>query len=156
AGRVARVIRRRIRQVCEGCQTVTTTAASSAAGPVESSAEAGGTGAGPDPRDASRANAGRPPADPGAKLSGADVTHSDDFRSARWYGTEYVFSPTQAACVRVLWEAWERGSPVVGQETVLDGAGSVGNRLRDVFEKGKHPAWGVMIVSPRKGAFRLA
>jgi hypothetical protein len=85
----------------------------------------------------------------------ADVCHANDFRSVRWYGTEYIFTPTQAACVRVLWDAWERGSPVVGQDLILETAGSTGARLRDVFDKGRHPAWETMIVSPRKGAFRL-
>jgi hypothetical protein len=88
----------------------------------------------------------------------ADVSHSDDFRSVRWYGTDYVFTPTQAACVRVLWEAWERGTPVLGQDSILEhqDVGSAASRLYDVFQKGKHPAWGKMIVSPRKGAFCLA
>jgi hypothetical protein len=86
----------------------------------------------------------------------ANVAHSDDFRSVCWYGTDYVFTPTQAACVRVLWEAWERGSPVMGQDSILETAGSTGARLRDVFEKGKHQAWDKMIVSAKKGAFRLA
>jgi hypothetical protein len=84
------------------------------------------------------------------------ATHTDDFRSVNWYGTEYVFTPTQAACVRVLWEAWERGTPAVGQDAILEAAGSVGGSLRHVFRKGKHPAWGKMIVSPGKGTFRLA
>jgi len=88
---------------------------------------------------------------------GADVSHSADFRSVRWFGTEYVFTPTQAACVRVLWGAWEEGSSVVSQTTILDKADSRGARLRDVFEKGKHPAWKTMIVDGgRKGAYRLA
>ena len=39
------------------------------------------------------------------------VSHSDDFRSVFWYGISYVFTPTQAACIRVLWEAWERRLP---------------------------------------------
>jgi hypothetical protein len=86
----------------------------------------------------------------------SDVSHSDDFRSVRWYGTEYVFTPMQAACVGVLWEAWKRGSPVVGQESILEAAGSGSARLRDVFDKGQHPAWGSMIVPARKGSFRLA
>jgi len=85
-----------------------------------------------------------------------EISHADDFRSVRWYGTEYIFTPTQAACVRVLWEAWERGSPVVGQASILEAADSTGSRLRDVFEKGMHPAWGTMIVPARKGAFRFA
>jgi hypothetical protein len=86
----------------------------------------------------------------------ADTDHSDDFRFVRWYGTEYVFTPTQAACIRVLWEAWKKGTPVLGQAAILEAADSRGTRLSDVFEKGKHPAWRKMIVCVRKGAFQLA
>jgi hypothetical protein len=85
--------------------------------------------------------------------------HSDDFRSVRWYGADYRFTPTQAACVRVLWEAWERGHPEVGQETILSAAESDGSRLRDLFKRpgSTHPAWGEMIVEGgTKGAYRLA
>jgi len=81
-------------------------------------------------------NAGRP------TEPAADVFHSADFRSARWYGTDYVFTATQAACVRVLWEAWKSGAPAVGQSFVLEAADSTGSRLRDVFRKGKHPTGG--------------
>jgi hypothetical protein len=85
------------------------------------------------------------------------VCHSEDFRGARWYGTDYTFTPYQAACVKVLWAAWESGSPVLSQSTILDRAGSDGSKLRDVFDKGKHPAWETMIVAAeRKGAYRLA
>jgi hypothetical protein len=84
-----------------------------------------------------------------------DTSHSEDYRSVRWFGTDYVFTPAQAACVRVLWGAWERGSPVLSQAHILEAADCTGSRLRDVFEKGKHPAFNAMIKSPRKGAFCL-
>jgi hypothetical protein len=84
-----------------------------------------------------------------------DTAHGDDFRSVRWYGEVYEFTATQAACVKVLWEHWKRGTPVVGEPTILEAADSSSNRLRDVFDKGRHPAWDTMIVEARKGAFRL-
>ena len=56
----------------------------------------------------------------------------------RWYGVDHVFTTMQASCVRVLWEAWESGTPTLGQEHIIDAAGSAGSRLRDVFGKGKH------------------
>lgn len=72
-------------------------------------------------------------------------THGPDFRDVSWRGTKYVFAPEQAACIRVLWEAWEQGNPLVADGTVLQKAG-VGDkqRLRDVFKN--HAAWGKMIV----------
>src|SRR2546423_10646790 len=50
--------------------------------------------------------------------------HSADFRCVVWCGVEYVFTPTQAAVVRQLWEAADEGTPSVGQATLLEGAGS--------------------------------
>lgn len=83
------------------------------------------------------------------------AVHSSDFHSVNWFGTKYCFTSTQAACVKVLWENWEQETPNVGEATILDRAGSSGSRLRDVFQKGKHPAWKRMIVSPKKGTYCL-
>lgn len=86
----------------------------------------------------------------------SDVAYSDGFRSVRWFGDEFTFTPTQAACVKVLWRYWEQGTPGVGQVTILDEAGSCSEQLRNVF-KGKkmHPAWGTMIKTAGKGVFKL-
>lgn len=81
--------------------------------------------------------------------------HSEDFTSVHWCGNDYNFTKTQAACVKVLCEAWENKTPALKEETILEKAGSCGNRLRDVFDKGKHPAWGKMIVTVGKGRFQL-
>src|SRR5262249_5121252 len=83
--------------------------------------------------------------------------HSPDFRSVHWAGKPYEFTPLQARCVQVLWESWERGVPPVGEQTILERADSESRRLRDVFDKGEHPAWDTMIVpGGTKGSFRLA
>jgi hypothetical protein len=96
-----------------------------------------------------------PPPTPAAPPAGADFPrHSSDFRSVRWFGADYTFTPTQAAVVRQLWEAWEDGTPALGQETLLEGAGSTGDRLRDVFRGS--PAWGTLVVPLGKGLFALA
>lgn len=73
------------------------------------------------------------------------ATHGPDFRDVTWYETKYVFSAKQAACVRILWEAWEQGTPWIADGTLLQKA-NVGDRqrLRDVFRD--HAAWGKMIV----------
>ena len=47
-----------------------------------------------------------------ASESRDEVAHSPDFRSVIWFGTKYQFSPTQAASVRCLWQAWEDGFPM--------------------------------------------
>lgn len=76
--------------------------------------------------------------------------HSPDFRSVHWYGTDYTFTPNQAACVELLWHAWEQGTPELGDGHIL-GTTKAGDRqrLRDVFKN--CPAWGTMIV---RGAHR--
>jgi hypothetical protein len=89
------------------------------------------------------------------KDDAADVAQWDDFRGVRWYGTEYIFTATQARCVEVLWAAWQGGVPAVGQAQVLEDADSACKRLLDVFDGGHHPAWGTLITSPRKGAYCL-
>jgi len=100
-----------------------------------------------DPNQASASHQGKP-------LHPA--RHSADFRSVHWYGDNYTFSPTQAACVKVLWMAWENGTPELGQETILEHpeVEAESKRLVDVF-KG-HPAWSRMIVKGNTaGAYRL-
>lgn len=79
--------------------------------------------------------------------------HSPDYRSVHWHGQDYIFTPTQAAVVRLLWESWEDGNGDVGQETLLEAAGSESKRLRDLFKD--HPAWGNVIRSCGKGIFSL-
>jgi hypothetical protein len=80
--------------------------------------------------------------------------HSLDFRSVRWHGKDYTFTPTQAAIVTELWAAWEQGTPDIGDPTLLRKADCAGDRLRDVFKN--HPAWGTMIVEGQtKGTRRL-
>ncbi len=80
--------------------------------------------------------------------------HSSDFRSVYWYGTDHNFTPTQAAIVRLLWEAWQAGAPDVSQETLLEQSGSESKRLRDVFRG--HEAFGTMIAAGEsRGSFRL-
>ena len=79
--------------------------------------------------------------------------HSDDFRTVHWFGERYTFNSTQAAVVRVLWKAWEAGTPGVATDTLLEEAGTSGSRLRDIF-KG-HTALGTLFVQSGKGVYRL-
>ncbi len=81
--------------------------------------------------------------------------HSPDFRSVNWFGALYEFTPQQAACVKMLWEAWKNGTPTVGDATVLETAGSDAERLPLVFRD--HLALGTMIIDGQtKGTHRLA
>jgi hypothetical protein len=80
--------------------------------------------------------------------------HGLDYRSVNWFGADHPFTANQAACVKVLWEAWEKNLPDVGDKTVLEIASVFSERLDSVFRD--HPAWGTMIQQGRtKGTHRL-
>src|SRR5206468_2309135 len=89
-----------------------------------------------------------------------EARHCPDFRSVYWFGKKYSFTQSQAVVVKMLWEAWENGTPDVGKDTLILRAGCESNRLSDVFSDRKgprhrHHAWGVMIVAgSTKGSFR--
>jgi hypothetical protein len=83
------------------------------------------------------------------------AAHSFDFHSVNWFGDLYEFSSTQAACVAVLWQAWENRTPFLSGHTVVERAGISAKRLDLVFRG--HPAWGAIIVPGRcRGNYRLA
>lgn len=123
---------------------------------------------------AADARRGEPPAEPPrtARWSAAEMTaeladirrqlddqqmarHSEDFCSVHWFGCDYTFSGTQAAAVKVMWSAWENGTPDLLGETILRAAESQSDYLSDLFKH--HEAWGGMIVANPsvKGAYRL-
>jgi hypothetical protein len=86
--------------------------------------------------------------------------HSPDFRSVRWDGEPYCFTATQAACIKLLWEAMEKGAPELGEQTLLQHptVDVTSTRLRDIFRSAgqMHPCWNKLIVrGDRKGTFRL-
>jgi hypothetical protein len=81
-------------------------------------------------------------------------SHSPDFRAVCWHGKHYRFTATRAAVVKVLWEAWETGTPEVGGALLLEAAGSESGRLRDLFRG--CDAWDDGVIGPAgKGTFRL-
>lgn len=82
------------------------------------------------------------------------TAHSPDFRSVSWFSKSYSFTATQAACIKVLWEAWEQGTPEMGEPAILAEAESNSPRMRDIFRNS--PAWENLIVpGSTKGSFRL-
>jgi len=88
-----------------------------------------------------------------------EIAHSPDFRSVRWYSTEYPFTPQQAEIVKVLWEAYECSTPDVDAALLLSndfkGKTSAAKRVRDIFRNST--AWRTMIVpGGSKGTYRLA
>ncbi len=86
----------------------------------------------------------------------AAVEPTEDFRTVRWGTQTFTFTDQQAACVRVLFENKGMG---VSQATIAMRVDSTMGRFRliQAFDKGKHPAWGTMIVqADGKGLYRLA
>jgi hypothetical protein len=80
--------------------------------------------------------------------------HGPDFRSVHWCGTDFTFTATQASCVRILWKAWENGTPEVGNHTLMVEAGAETKRIDHIFRD--HPAWGTMMRPGKtKGTTRL-
>ncbi len=100
---------------------------------------------------------GLPRPDLAAEFS--EAKHSTDYRSVLWHGTQYSFTAKQAACIKLLWEAWEQGTPDVGEATILEAADCDCVRLSDLYGRGnnRHPAWGTIIqAGATKGTYRLA
>jgi hypothetical protein len=82
--------------------------------------------------------------------------HGPDFCTVVWNGVEYVFSPMQAAIVRVLWDALANDTPEVHGSTLLAQAESrlQEDRIDPLFFR--HAAWKRMIVrGKRRGSYRL-
>ena len=80
--------------------------------------------------------------------------HSPDFRSVTWNYETFYLTPTQAAVVAILWQAWENGAPDVSGAYLLEAVDSTATRLLDLFRRS--PAWGRLIVrGATKGTYRL-
>lgn len=90
---------------------------------------------------------------PTPNYAGNNTRHSPDFASVIWFGEQFTFTMNQAACVKVLWEAWENKTPILGAAAILEAADISQSRLDLVFRG--HPAWRTMIVSPSKGRYCL-
>ena len=94
----------------------------------------------------------------GDQTPASSMEPGPDYYSVRWDDRLFTFSPSQAAIVRILWMAWERGTAEVSQDYLLVEIDSGARRLCDLFRRnGKfHPAWGRMIVrGSRQGTYRL-
>jgi hypothetical protein len=82
--------------------------------------------------------------------------HSDDFRSVLWYGEQFNFTAAQAKAIELLWTHYERGTPEVAGDTLLNTVDSKSPPDRvDVLFRG-NKAWKRMVFSgTTKGALRL-
>lgn len=86
-----------------------------------------------------------------ARLSPA--RHSPDFRSVRWFGQTFTFTPAQSIIVRELWAAWEHGTPKVGAAVLLEASDQVSDKISELFKRSE--AWNVMVRTDGNGHYWL-
>ncbi len=82
-----------------------------------------------------------------------ELEHYPDYTSVKWRGHEYQFNKNQAACVRLLHEAWLEGTPYLSGHcllTTIEGAVKMSGLFR------RHPAWKrLILMGDRKATYRL-
>jgi hypothetical protein len=78
---------------------------------------------------------------------------SKDFLSVRFKGTEYPLTFVQGQMMKVLWEAYQCGHPVVGKARLLAATERETSQVRDTWRNS--PLWNLLIVSAKKGSYRL-
>jgi hypothetical protein len=87
--------------------------------------------------------------------SQSGFTHSPDFHSVSLSGEQFSLTSKQAQVVQILFEAYQNGTPEVGQAYILEELGSASGRLQDSFRSRKE-AWGKLIIPGKtKGTYRL-
>jgi hypothetical protein len=92
----------------------------------------------------------------GAKSKSDDLVASptSDYRSISFNGETYGLTRNQATIVKLLDDAYKRGTPDVGKDTLLGAMEAETSRVRDSFKKS--PLWGKLIVAGKtKGTYRL-
>jgi 7-cyano-7-deazaguanine synthase in queuosine biosynthesis len=85
--------------------------------------------------------------------AGADFLPSDDYRSAKWQGWEYTFTPRQAKVVKMLHQVWRAGVPTMSWNQIKERLNSYPERMSDIFKKS--PAWGTLVIEVGRGLYRL-
>lgn len=78
---------------------------------------------------------------------------SEDCRYIRLNGKEHHFGDIQAEVVKLLKDGAENQNPWIHSKTLLHGAGSGANRLRDLFKNNRD--WQEVIISNKRGYYRL-
>ena len=82
-----------------------------------------------------------------------ELRHSADYASVSWRRDDFLFTPSQAAVIRNLHRAHEQRLGALNSALALEGSGREGARMSDVFKR--HPAWGTLVVTAGKSAYRL-
>lgn len=78
---------------------------------------------------------------------------SDDYRSIKFKGQTYRLTRSQSQMFKVLYAALQKGHPDVDKDALLKAIQNETSRVRDTWRKS--PLWKTLIVSQRKGTYRL-
>jgi hypothetical protein len=81
------------------------------------------------------------------------LTISDDSRSVLVDGVRHVLTMTQGQMMKVLFAAHQSGHPDVSKQKLLAAVERETSEVRDTWKKS--PLWNTLIVSERKGTYRL-
>jgi hypothetical protein len=115
-----------------------------------------------EPKPIPNENASPPLADPinpdrqgNAGPQQVEFEHAADYDWVRIRGQSFTLSPLQAAVVRRLHAANQRGIAWVRTKLVLTEAGSKSFKLSDVFKARRGPSWDELIESDGRGRCRL-
>lgn len=81
------------------------------------------------------------------------TTFDSTFEHVHFKGHDYVFGDIQAKIVKKLYEAAQSGHPWVHGQRLLQEAGSLSFKLKNMFSAQKH--WRDLIVSDGRGKYRL-
>jgi hypothetical protein len=99
---------------------------------------------------------------PGQKANRrCNASHSPDFTEVTWHDERYLFTPTQARAVEILWNGWETGGATITGKYIIKSLDLGASRtLPQVFRlrTGEyHKAWGSLIIPAKgiKGAYCL-
>ena len=81
--------------------------------------------------------------------------HSPDFSTVRSKGRGYSLGPNERAAFRVLYEAWERDTPELGGDYVIEQAESNARNMSELFKRSG--VWKTLVVpGSRRGVYRLS
>jgi DNA-binding response OmpR family regulator len=96
------------------------------------------------------------PAPAEKQYNGAAFWHASDYSEVRLRGKPYYFTGAiQQAAVRFLHAAARTDEPWRSGKIVLQAAKSNDTNMRMVNLFGRHPAWCVLLLSNRRGKYRL-
>jgi hypothetical protein len=78
----------------------------------------------------------------------------DDSRQIRWRGVVHTLAENQFKIIKVLYDAYKKGGPVVPKERLLAAVGSPRAEVRSFFRDS--PLWNDLIIKgERRGTYRL-